>query len=417
MILRGRFLIFGKLVERDVEVDAGKIVRIERSLFGSKVEFGDAVVLPGGIDIHVHFRDPGFTEKEDFHTGSVAALRGGITTVFDMPNTKPVAKGRTQIEDKIASAKRKSVTDFGLYAFLWDVKVAKSIRQLCSGFKAYLAPSTGGIVTPRDVLREFARDPELGDVPIHVHAEELPEGADKRRAMTPEDYDKARPVEEETKCVKWVIENAKAPRLHLCHLSNPDAVETAVKAGVSFECAPRHMLLDSSMRHLRNTGKTNPPLRSPLVREALFKLFRDGKVKVLASDHAPHLASEKSSFDASPAGMPEVEWCLPIFLALAKRGDADLAAIVRASSEAPGELMRLPKGRIEKGYDADLIVVRMSNVREISKERIFTRCGWTPYTGFKAVFPWKVMLRGEFVFEGTQLLESGGYGHYVGRGQ
>jgi len=411
MILSGRCYLSGKLVERDIEIDDGKIIRVERSIFGRKNIVSDGIILPGGIDIHVHFREPGMTEKEDFYTGSLAALHGGITTIFDMPNTRPVTLTHEDLLEKASLAGSKSLVDFGLYAFLKDLRIAKGVKEVSAGFKAYLTPSTGGLETPKEILVEYVADPDLNTRPVHTHAEGITIG--ETRARTLEEHDTLRPGGGEVSSVKWLAEIAPE-KVHLCHLSTPESVQVCIERKVSFEVAPRHMLLDYSMKHIQKTGKVNPPLRSPGVRERLFTMFKDGKIPILASDHAPHTLPEKEgTFQESPAGMPEVEWWLPIMLAYVKNGVLELKTVVEASSINPGRLMKIPKGEIKKGYDADLLIVRMNDLLDVEKERIFTKCGWTPYHGFKGVFPRKVMLRGEVIFDGSQPLETRGFGRFI----
>lgn len=417
MILSGRCFISGRVVERDIEVDEGTVVRVERSIFGKKRTLGSGtLVLPAGVDMHVHFRDPGATHEEDFFTGGLAALHGGVTTVFDMPNTDPPVTTGQRFEEKMERVRTRSVVDFGLYAHLGWLEDARTIPSgRCAGFKAYLAPTTGALMTRKEDIAAYAGDDGLAPLPLLVHAEE-PERFTGGPASDPEGYDRSRPEQAEVECITALLKGDRPPRLHLTHLTSPASVSRTCEEGVSFDVAPRHLLLDHSMRHIRGSGKVNPPLRSPETRGRLLELLRSGKVPILASDHAPHLPQDKASFPESLPGMPEIEWTLPILLGMVKRGVVPLNVVVRACAEAPGEFMHILKGKLQKGYDADLVLLRTGELRSVRSEPILSKCGWSPYTPFEALFPWRVLLRGEVVFDSGEFMGSRGCGHPVRSG-
>jgi len=399
----GRLLIDGKLVSGAVEVTRGRITDIVKTSDAEDVlDFGNALVLPGGVDMHVHFRDPGYTHKEDFLTGSAAAVYGGVTTVVDMPNTIPFIADRATFVEK-AGAIARSWTDFGLASALAAGRDPVSMADLAICYKLFMASTTGA--DGGDFEEPFHRAVGVAK-PIVVHAEEpghfrVSPGTDL------EDHARARPISAEVEGIKRVYGLAShqvpEPRgsavqgenhldfwIHIAHLTSAEGVE-AVRGfrpeGFTAEVTPHHLFLDSSM-DLGTFGKVNPPLRTVNDRAALWRALGDGVVDAVASDHAPHLPEEKDvGFADAPSGIPGVETSYPLMLLAAKRDMIGLDRVVEAVATRPAEILGIPKGRIEVGFDADLAIFDTGNIRDIKGAELHSRCGWTPFEGMEAIFP------------------------------
>ncbi len=399
----GRLLMDGELVSGAVEVTDGRITDIVKTSDAEDVlDFGDALVLPGGVDMHVHFRDPGYTHKEDFLTGSSAAVFGGTTTVVDMPNTIPFIADRTTFVEK-AGAMADSWVDFGLASALAAGRDPVAMADLAVCYKLFMASTTG--VEGGDYEESLHRAVGVAK-PIVVHAED-PGQFRASPGVDLEDHSRARPFIAEVEGIRRIYSLAShqipAPSvhpaqgenhpnfwIHIAHLTSAegaDVVRGLRPAGFTAEVTPHHLFLDSSME-LGTLGKVNPPLRTVNDRSALWRALGDGTIDAVASDHAPHLPEEKDTdFADAPAGIPGVETLYPLMLHSVKRDMLPLNRVVDAVATRPAEILGIPKGKVEVGYDADLAIFDSSNVTEIKGEDLHSRCGWTPFDGMEAIFP------------------------------
>jgi dihydroorotase len=198
--------------------------------------------------------------------------------------------------------------------------------------------------------------------------------------------------------------------IHICHVSSKEGLDAMASLPFTKEVAPHHLLLDKRSK-LESYGKVNPPLRDKEDREAMFDAFRSGRIDVLASDHAPHTIEEKEQeFSGAPSGMPGVETSLALMLALVKKDQIDLGMLIRAACERPAEIFGLNKGKIEVGRDADLIAVDSKNVVKIAARNLHSRCGWTPFENWEAMFPHSTFVRGVRI-----VAEGGLVGERIGR--
>ncbi len=364
-----------------VEVENGKIVSVKKAMDGCRSIRG--VVLPGGVDIHVHFREPGQSYKEDFGSGTMSSAFGGITTVADMPNNIPPIVTREDYESKLSLVRDRAWVDFALYMKLTE----RSERVPGAMYKWYMYEAPG-IVPPED----------LNGTHITVHAE-LPECAGNSETL--ESYDVARPARCEVRAVRKLLELGR--KFHIAHVSSPDTVDMCRIGGFTCEVTPHHLFLHKGME-LGAYGKVNPPLRARWVAERLWDELLSGRIDIVASDHAPHTIEEKSAgFESAPPGLPEVETYLPIFMHMMKEGKISLSRLVRVIMEAPAELLGLKKGRIAVGYDADFAAFTLSDVRKINANRLHYKCGWSPYDGFSGIFPHAVYLRGERIMSDGEM--------------
>ena len=409
LVIEGNCYISGKLEKCCIGVDDGKVVAIAKNLDGKKVhDYEGKLVLPAAVDAHVHFRDPGFTHKEDFSTGSLSALCGGVTCVLDMPNTRPATVSLASLRDKKKIAGSKSLVDFGLYAGVKPGTNVAGLAKEAVGFKLYMGATTGELLVPdiASITKELADIGASGKV-LSVHAED--EGMrNKDVEKNLDDHLRNRSNTLETSAIKKITRIAgKTCRLHICHVSTRDSL--ALVAGVpnlTSEVAPHHFLLDRS-GNLGAFGKVNPPLRKREDRQALFQALKEDAFDVIASDHAPHTIEEKEEeFDYAPSGVPGVETMVPLVMQHVKDRHLELSGAVRRLCERPSEIFGIRKGKIAVGYDADFMIFDMTKTSVIMADDLHSKCGWTPYEGVNAVFPKAVFLRGQLMVEnGSQVGE------------
>lgn len=390
--------------EADVVVDDGSIVEITSSARTGEATVVDCAgkyLLPGVIDAHVHFRTPGFSEKEDWTTGSQAALAGGVTLVCDMPNTRPSTTTMEALLAKRRSAEKEASVHVELFMGATGTNTAelRTATGIC-GVKVFLAETTSvpGIFS-KDALERLFRDvPHL----LAFHAEDaaiIKEALKKYRGTDdPNIHPLVRPPEAEYEAVRTILHLAKKyeKRVHICHVSSQLALSEIKKFKgsrdrigrplVTCEVTPHHLFFtQEAFRTQGNFVKTNPPIRTAEDREALWEALRSGLIDFVASDHAPHLSSEKEKpyWDA-PAGVPGVETTLPLLLNEVHHGRLTLQEVVSIVSEKPAKTFGWRrKGRVAVGYDADLVIVSMDEERVIESSQLKTKCGWSPFVGWK----------------------------------
>lgn len=400
VVIEGNCYLSGRFERCCIGITDGRIARIAKILEGDKVyRFENKMILPAATDVHVHFREPGMTHKEDFASGSLAALHGGVTCFFDMPNTKPQTTTVDALREKRHLAMSKSLADFGLFAGVVKGVDVLSLAKESVGFKLYMGGTTGDMLVPS--LESVA--PELVAVAaskkiLAVHAED-----DKLRKKEPEkdlsDHLRNRSNECETSAVRRLIERAKDSKIHICHVS---AKETLPLIGdkMTTEVTPHHLLLDNDSK-LGTMGKVNPPLRRREDRQALFTALKKGDIDIIASDHAPHTIDEKQEdFEYAPSGMPGVETMIPLMLDLVRKKHLDLEGVVKRVCERPPEMYGIRKGKIAVGYQGDLMVVDLASPKTIKANTLHSKCGWTAFEGMNGIFPTSVFLRGHLMIEG-----------------
>lgn len=431
--------------EVDVTVADGVITAVGKGSAPRGAHAVDArgmYVLPGAIDVHVHSRDPGFPQKEDFGTLTAAAAAGGVTTVIDMPNTVPAVDAAGVLESKAALAHGKARVDFGLWGLVRSTTTPGQIEELASagatGFKAYLGYAFS--VSRKQVLYAPEGDepdheppPDYGTLarlapviaslglPLAIHAEDPGIlGAFKRPFETYADLLAARPPEAEAVAISAAAEIAGSTglRLHIAHLSSAmglAAARQAVRAGapISLETCPQYLWLsDQDFGRLGTVMKMLPPIRTAGDREALVEALRSGVIGVVATDHAPHTDQEKSApLNEAPAGSPGVQTLYLSCLELAKRmGDVWLAP--RWVAQAPAELAGLKesKGAIAVGFDADIVIVDPTRPTVVSPSQMRSRQRRGALNGLEFGFSVReVFVRGTAVArEGRQIGRAAG---------
>jgi len=425
LTIEGKAYINGSFEKCCIGVDQGRILSIKKISKGEKhLDFGNKLILPAGIDVHVHFRDPGMIHKEDFSTGSLAAAFGGISCVFDMPNTIPQTTNLQVLSDKIVTLGKKSYVDFGVYSCVTNsnIKKTREIGEKCSGFKIYMGNSTNSLQLAASNLREVFKEVGSTGKPVLIHAEdEQCLDKNKKKEMSLIGHMHSRPSTCEEKAIRDIIESSRNinSKIHICHLSSCEGLELLKNRAENISCGvtPHHLLLSVEKKlKPQSRYKVNPPLRTSFDREILFEGVRSGFIDVLESDHAPHSLEESDvDFDNAPSGLPGVETMFPLFLYMAKKGKLSFKRLISIICERPAELVGMPKGKIEIGRDADLIVVDLKKECKIMSRYLHSKCMWSPFEDWSAIFPMHVFVRGKKLIEGQELLGRQGFGRFVGK--
>ncbi len=405
MIIHGTAYIDGELQNRYIGIKDGKIKFVKKHYKGNeKVKELEEIILPGGIDLHVHFRDPGQTEKEDFFTGSKSAAFGGITAVADMPNNHPPIKTLDNFEKKLEIAKEKSCIDFALYSLIGDE--IEDLTERTGIFKIYLSSSTniGKEISEDGIKKVFENG---GKIAFHCEDEQY-------FGSSSEDlpgYNQFRPPESEVNSIRSLSDLPEGPK-RACHVSTKEGLMEAKSQGLAVEVAPHHLFLNEEA-FLGGFGKVNPPLRTQDDQIALWESYERGDIEFLASDHAPHLENEKTEFVDAPPGIPGVETMYPLLLNSVSMGNISLSTVIETIAERPAEYLNVKKGKIKEGYDADLVMVDFRRIESIKRENLHSKAGWSPFEGFNAVFPIHVMSRGEYLIKDNEFIGEKGRGEFI----
>ena len=399
LVIEGRAYIKGSISNWCIGIDDGKISEIGKNLRGDDhINFKDSIIFPGSIDPHVHFRDPGLTDKEDFSSGSLAAAFAGITCVLDMPNTVPPSISKASLLEKKEIVSRKSWIDYGLFAGCVPGSDLKSMAPHAVGFKLFMGSSTGKLLITEDAdIQNILADANECEKVLSVHAED-----EKLISKDPEknlsDHAKNRPPDAEVAAINR-LKGAEC-RVNICHVSSSPGLEALQDTSFTSEVTAHHLFFDKDSVGKGTYAKVNPPLRTREDRFALMKAFAEGKISMLGSDHAPHtIENKEQEFGYAPSGMPGVETSVPILLAMVKRGQFPLERFVNAVSEKPAEIFGFNKGFIELGKDADFMIVDPGRIEAIKVKNLHSKCGWSLFEGFDALFPQAVMLGGNLLID------------------
>jgi dihydroorotase len=410
MLITAATLADGRV--RDVRVDGETIDAVAEDLAPAAGErVIDAVgrrLLPGMIDVHVHFREPGFAHKETWTSGSRSAAAGGVTCVVDQPNTDPMTIDGDAFAAKAERA-RASLVDYGLNGGVtddWD-RASLFDQPLFALGEVFLADSTGDMGIDEGLFADALEAASAADLPVTVHAEDADRFDEAARERDDADaWSAYRRAEAEIAAVERACEVAAArdARIHVAHTSTPEAVEIATEAGMTTEVTPHHLFCSrSDLPDLGTHGRMNPPLRSEARRARLWDQVVEGPVDMIATDHAPHTRAEKDAgiWDA-PSGVPGVETALPLLLAETVDGPLSWERVRDLTAANPADRFDLPaKGRIEPGRDADLVLVDPDDVRPIRADDLHTKCDWTPFEGMDGLFPDLTLVRGQVAYERT----------------
>lgn len=412
-----------------VAVDEGKIVAIGSASSMPQAEkvldLSGLHVLPGFVDAHVHMREPGMTYKEDFLSGTSAAAAGGVTTIFEMPNTLPLVTNERTLLEKASLLKDKAHVDFCLYGLIIEDNIgelAGMARAGAIGFKLLLAEVTGGVPRPSNglIFESFKELAKIG-LPVSVHAEDkniTEYYAEKLKAVTKEPITHcwARPpiAEEEGIQLLALFAAQAGNKVHLVHTScGTDLIKAAKATGarITAETCPQYLVFnEEDMRVKGSVLKINPPVRTKALVQKLIQAVNDGTIDTIGSDHAPHSIEEKtkeSIWEAS-SGCIGVETLVPVMLTLVNRGLIKLSRLVEMGAENPARIFGLypRKGAIMVGSDADFTIADMKMEKTIKAEELHSKQKITPFDGFRVQgVPVYTIVRGNIVAERGEILD------------
>ena len=410
---------------RDIGVLDGRIAAIgslAAASTGERIDCAGLHVLPGVIDSQVHFREPGLVHKEDLETGSRGAVLGGVTCVFEMPNTSPPTTSAEALADKLARAKGRMHCDFAFWVGGTHDNVAElaELERLpgAAGVKVFMGSSTGSLLVPDDegvlaILKRIRRRAAF-------HSEDEARLYERKPLRVGGDVSSHPVWRDETAALKSterLVRLAREARaqVHVLHVSTREEIEFLARAKdvASCEATPHHLTLSGDdYARLGTRLQMNPPVRGSEHREGIWRGVQNGVVDVLGSDHAPHLLEEKQKpYPESPSGMTGVQTLVPVMLTHVNAGRLTLQRFVDLTSAGPQRLFGVVgKGRIAAGYDADFTIVDLKRTETIRDSWIASRAGWTPYDG-KTVTGWPIgtIVRGRRVmWEGELVTRAAG---------
>jgi len=405
---------------RDVAVSGGRIAALGEIAGGAAGEVVDCTglhILPGVIDTQVHFREPGGEHKEDLETGSLAAVMGGVTGVFEMPNTSPPTVSEAALADKVRRASGRMHCDFAFYVggSHQNAEELAALERLpgCAGVKVFAGSSTGDLLVADDA--GLARILAAVSRRAAFHSEDefrLNERLGERIAGDPASHPVWRDAEAALSCTARLVALARAAgkRIHVLHVSTAEemALLAAHKDIASVEVTPQHLTLTApeAYERLGTLAQMNPPIRTGRHRKGLWAGLAAGVADILGSDHAPHTLAEKAKpYPASPSGMPGVQTLVPVMLDHVNAGRLSLERFVDLTSAGPARLFGIAgKGRIAAGYDADLTVVDLKRQETITEDWCASKCGWTPFSGMEVTgWPVGTVVRGARVMWNGEL--------------
>lgn len=366
-------------------------------------------VIAGGIDAHVHFREPGLTHKADMATESLAAVAGGVTSVMDMPNTSPATTSAEALKGKLELAKEKSAAKIAFHIGATNDNVEDICRLITegdaetgitpddiAGVKVFMGSSTGNmLVDANDTLdRLFA----IKEKPVLVHCEDeatIQENLAKAVETFGEDipFREHEYIRSRRACIKSSIKALEMAMKHgtslvLCHISTKEEIQMARAAkltnpNIVAETSCNYLwFCNEDYDRLGSRAKCNPAVKGADDRQALIEALASGDIDTIGSDHAPHLPSEKDApYCKAPSGLPSIQQSLPVLLTIAHDNEIPLTRIAAVFSENASKIYSLNRGKIAKGFDADLVVFDYGQTFEVKTADQFSKCGWTPYEG------------------------------------
>jgi dihydroorotase len=423
LVVRGGTCVLpGGIARADVGVAEGRIAEVGDLVSVDAATTLDATglhVLPGVIDPHVHLREPGLEHKEDIATGTAAALLGGVTAVFDMPNTRPATTSAGTLADKLARARRRAFCDVAFFVGATGENTedlaALEASPGCAAVKLFMGSSTGSLLVSDDEAVEAVL--RSGRRRVAVHAEDEGRLRERRASFAvpghPESHPGWRDAESAALATRRVLALARrvGRPIHLLHATTAEEMELLATARdiATVEVTPQHLSLEAPAcyERLGTLAQMNPPIRDAHHRAALWRAVRSGHVDSLGSDHAPHTREEKATrYPESPSGMPGVQTSLPLMLDHVSRGKLGLERLVELMCAGPARVWAIAdKGRIVPGFDADLTLVDLAHRETITNAWIRSRCRWTPFDGREVVgWPVATVLRGRIVMRDGELL-------------
>ena len=425
IIKNGSCYVNGKLEKTDLALADNKIKKIGKIEVNSAKVFdaSNKIVLPGIIDTQVHFREPGSTDREDLESGSRAAVLGGVTSVFEMPNTNPPTSNLIEFDKKLNLAKNRMHCNYAFYfgATPENVDQLAKLKGLkgCCGVKLFAGSSTGKLLVDKEADIEKVISQSDRIVSIHSEDEEI---LNLRKKFIKEGDVHSHPEWRNAECAmsstRRVVKIAERynKQIHVLHVTTKDEVDFLAmhKKNVTFEITPQHLTLyaPDCYDKIGTFAQMNPPIRKKEHHDRLWVAIKNSVVDILGSDHAPHSKEDKNKkYPASPSGMPGVQTILPIMLNHINNEKLNLEQLIKLMCENPCRIFGIKnKGYIKEDFDADLTIVDMNKEQTIKNEMMASKCGWTPFNNMLIKgFPVATIINGKVVMlDGKVVTE--GYG-------
>src|SRR6056300_538323 len=398
IIKNGNCFIDDNLVSTDIAIKDKKIVKIGKNLTDAKeiINAEGKTVLPGCIDTQTHFREPGSTDTEDLHSGSRAAIAGGITSVFEMPNTNPPTSNMKEFQRKLDLAKNRMYCNYAFYfgATADNANDLASLEGLegCCGIKLFAGSSTGNLLVAEenDIEKVFKNASKV--VAVHSEYEEI---LNRNKNLIKEGDVHTHPIWRSDECaisstrrIVRIAERYKK-KAHILHVTTKQEIDflSQHKGNITFEITPQHLTIyaPDCYDKLGTYAQMNPPLRDKSHYDRLWYGVKNNLNDTIGSDHAPHLkVNKEKTYPNSPSGMPGVQTLMPVMLNHVNDGKLTLSQLVKLVCENPVKIFGIQnKGFIKEQYDADFTIIDMHKTIEIKNENIESKCGWLPFYGFK----------------------------------
>ena len=398
IVKNGSCYIDKNLKEQDIAVKDGKIIEIGKITSDTKETFDakNLTVLPGCIDTQTHFREPGSTDTEDLNSGSRAAIVGGITGVFEMPNTNPPTSNKIEFQKKLDLAKNRMYCNYAFYfgATADNASDLADLKNLegCCGVKLFAGSSTGNLLVAKedDIEKVFKNTSKV--VSVHSEDEEI---LNKNKKLIKNGDVHSHPVWRSEECAisstRRIVKIAERhnKKAHILHVTTKQEVDflSQHKGDITFEITPQHLTIyaPDCYDKLGSYAQMNPPIRDKSHYNRLWYAIKNNYNDTIGSDHAPHLKKNKEkTYPNSPSGMPGVQTLMPVMLNHINEGKLTLEQLINFVCENPVKIFGIKnKGFIKEGYDADFTIVDMNKKIVIKNEKIESKCGWSPFHEFE----------------------------------
>ncbi len=398
IIKNGKCYIDKDLKDVDIGIQNSKIVKIGKldEDASQSIDATGLTVLPGCIDTQTHFREPGSTDTEDLASGSRAAIVGGITSVFEMPNTNPATTNKAEFQRKIDLAKNRMYCNHAFYfgATPTNQSELADLKGLdgCCGVKLFAGSSTGTLLVHKeeDIEKVFESTSKI--VAVHSEDEDI---LNLRKKLREKGNVHSHPIWRDEECAisstRKIVKIAKrlGKKAHILHITTKQEIDflSQNKGDITFEITPQHltMFAPDCYDKLGTYAQMNPPIREKSHYDRLWYAVRNNYNDTIGSDHAPHLKVNKDKeYPDTPSGMPGVQTLLPVMLNHVNDGKLTLVQLMNLVCENPAKIFGIiGKGHIKENYDADFTIVDMNKVIEIKNEKIESKCGWSPFDGHK----------------------------------
>ena len=399
IIKNGSCFIDGNLQKLSIGISKGKIERIENNIEEESRNIFDGeglIVLPGCIDTQVHFREPGSTDTEDLYSGSRAAIAGGITGVFEMPNTNPPTSTKTEFQRKLDLAKNRMYCNYAFYfgATANNAIELSDLKNLegCCGIKLFAGSSTGNLLVAdeKDIEKVFQSSSKV--VAVHSEDEEI---LNNNKKLIKNGDVHSHPIWRSDECAisstRRIVKIAERynKKAHILHITTKQEIDflSQHKGNITFEITPQHLTIfaPDCYDKIGTYAQMNPPIRDKSHYDKLWYAVKNNFNDTIGSDHAPHLKKNKEKeYPNSPSGMPGVQTLMPVMLNHVNDGKLSLNQLINLVCENPVKIFGIKKkGFINEGFDADFTIVDMNKTIEIKNENIESKCGWSPFHGFK----------------------------------